>query len=630
MIEFIMQIFLQVVISSLKVSIIVILLLLLTKLIEERYSAGFRYYSWLAVIIIFLIPFNSFGLNYSVELPGSTLHIQKEVQEMFNQISQKAPIYEFEEEISGNGNNEFSSVHNNSKRVEENAVEHTKPLNVAFLIALVWALGAILYFVIHIKRYRFFKKAVKRFSLPLSDTHIKKILEEEQKRLKISKNIPVRISSIADTPLLTGLFRVMLILPNNNYTDDELHFILRHELIHYKRKDIWYQFLTLIFVSLHWFNPFVYLMAHAIEIDGETSCDEAVLKENSYGKRVFYGEMLIAFLKTENQKKSYLTTTFFGGEKAMKKRLTLIASKKLRKKGIAAMAVLMVITVMMSLTAAATTIEFVDSKDMVKNSSNRENTIIMDTSEGYDVFIGCEPIRETNEKIKVPLRTFIVFIDYKIISEEAGKTITISNGNRQIELSANSNKVKINGDSANITKNIIAENDDFYVYIDDIETLFSYKASYDLEKNNVVLTVTDETPEAVKTITPPESLPEDYIAPQRVTVLTQGETITILIDDNPVTYSDAQPFIDEQDRTQVPVRALAEMLNCQVIWNDQTQGVTIIDVDGTVITTKIGDNKIVADGKMIEMDTTAIIINNRTYLPLRFVSEALGFNVFWQ
>ena len=43
-----------------------------------------------------------------------------------------------------------------------------------------------------------------------------------------------------------------------------------------------------------------------------------------------------------------------------------------------------------------------------------------------------------------------------------------------------------------------------------------------------------------------------------------------------------------------------------------------------------GDNKIVANGEMIEMDTTAMIINNRTYLPLRFVSEALGFNVFWE
>ena len=85
MIALIMQIFLQVVISSLKVSIIIILLLLLTKLIEQRYSAGFRYYSWLAVIIIFLIPFNSFGLNYKVELPRSALHIQREAQEMFNQ-----------------------------------------------------------------------------------------------------------------------------------------------------------------------------------------------------------------------------------------------------------------------------------------------------------------------------------------------------------------------------------------------------------------------------------------------------------------------------------------------------------------------------------------------------------------
>ena len=63
---------------------------------------------------------------------------------------------------------------------------------------------------------------------------------------------------------------------------------------------------------------------------------------------------------------------------------------------------------------------------------------------------------------------------------------------------------------------------------------------------------------------------------------------------------------------------------------EKTQGVTIIDVDGTVITTKIGDNKIVANGKMIEMDTTAKIINNRTYLPLRLVSEAFGFNVFWE
>ena len=50
--------------------------------------------------------------------------------------------------------------------------------------------------------------------------------------------------------------------------------LFRHELIHYKRKDILYQLITLIFISLNWYNPFAYIMALAIEIDGETACDE--------------------------------------------------------------------------------------------------------------------------------------------------------------------------------------------------------------------------------------------------------------------------------------------------------------------------------------------------------------------
>ena len=78
------------------------------------------------------------------------------------------------------------------------------------------------------------------------------------------------------------------------------------------------------------------------------------------------------------------------------------------------------------------------------------------------------------------------------------------------------------------------------------------------------------------------------------------------------------------------MRALAEMLNCQVIWNEKTQGVTIIDAEGAVVSIKIGESTMYADGKIVEMDTSAKIINNRTYIPLRFVSEALGFNVFWK
>ncbi len=608
MIELIKECFWQAVISSFKAALVVGILFLLTKPIENRYRAGFRYYSWLAVMLIFLLPIQSIGIRHEIEIPRYQTEAT-EITEQHTPLEMTDMVIEESHETVG-------------------LPQRAKP-DIVFLVALVWMVGAALYVSIHIKRYYDFKKMVIRTARPLTEARVKAILGEEQTRLGVRKRPIVRISPIADTPLLTGIFRAMLILPSRDYTDDELHLILRHELIHYKRSDILYQCLTLLFLSLHWFNPFAHWMARAIEIDGETSCDEAVLDHEPYETRVFYGEMLIRFLKSQTQKKSYLTTTFFGGETAMKKRLTLIASKQKRKKGVAAMAVLAAMTILLSLTAAASTVEIVDSREMVKNSSNRENTVIMDTKDGYDVFIGCEPVRESDGTVSVPLKSFLVFIDYTFVSEDA-ETVVISNGNREIRLSINSKTAAVDGKTLILIKDFVCEDDEYYLPLEDIETLFSYRVSYDPQKNNVVLTVTDETPEAVKKIVPPTVRPEDSVKPMKVTVLTQENTPSIFVEDSLVTFTDALPFIDEAGRTQVPVRRFAETLNCQVTWNPQTRGVTIIADDGTVITTKIGDKTLFVGGNRIEMDTTARIVGNRTYLPLRFLSEALRFNVFWE
>ena len=137
-------------------------------------------------------------------------------------------------------------------------------------LSVIWLIGAVLFLILHIKRYFSFKRAVKRISSPLCDESTADILESEKQKLKITSDIPVRVSSAADTPMLVGIIHPFIILSENEFSDDELHFIFRHELIHYKRKDILYQLITLIFISLNWYNPFAYIMARAIEIDGET------------------------------------------------------------------------------------------------------------------------------------------------------------------------------------------------------------------------------------------------------------------------------------------------------------------------------------------------------------------------
>lgn len=350
--EILKRVFLQNTFTSLKAAAVIILLFALTKPIAKRYTAGFRYYSWLVIMLIFLIPFGAMGISYTVDFPTVTDKVNTlTVSEWY---SKNVPDYSFEEEYQS-----YNRVESESGDGEAEYVPVTKtavmktPVDIAEILSIIWLLGAIIYFALHIGRYIEFKRGLKRLCCNIDDNRVYSELESEKQRLGISENIRIKLFPVTDTPMLTGLFHPEIILPHTDYTDDELRLIFRHELFHYKRKDILYQFITLVFISLHWFNPFVYLMAKAVEIDGETSCDEKTLDGKAYEERVFYGEMLLKFLKTSTQKKSYMTTTFFGGKKGMKKRLDLIKNKTMRKKGTAAMAAVMSITVLLSISAAA-------------------------------------------------------------------------------------------------------------------------------------------------------------------------------------------------------------------------------------------------------------------------------------
>lgn len=83
------------------------------------------------------------------------------------------------------------------------------------------------------------------------------------------------------------------------------------------------------------------------------------------------------------------------------------------------------------------------------------------------------------------------------------------------------------------------------------------------------------------------------------------------------------------DRTLVPVRFISESLGGVVGWDEATETVTI-DIDGRQIVLKIGDSNIVVDGTATAMDVAAETIHDRTMIPLRALVEVgLNKNVFW-
>lgn len=108
-----------------------------------------------------------------------------------------------------------------------------------------------------------------------------------------------------------------------------------------------------------------------------------------------------------------------------------------------------------------------------------------------------------------------------------------------------------------------------------------------------------------------------------------GDTVTVNVGGIPVTFTDAKPFVDANNRTQIPVRAVAEMLDCSVDWNGDNKTATITNENGDIIKLTLDSDIMIVSDKQIKMDTAAIIKDNRTYIPVRFVAEALGMEVEW-
>lgn len=91
--------------------------------------------------------------------------------------------------------------------------------------------------------------------------------------------------------------------------------------------------------------------------------------------------------------------------------------------------------------------------------------------------------------------------------------------------------------------------------------------------------------------------------------------------------NDVEPVI-RNGRTMIPIRTVAEALGATVSWNADKKEVSI-KKGSTSVKVVIGASRAKVNGKELAIDSPAFIENGRTYLPVRFVSEALGASVEW-
>lgn len=103
--------------------------------------------------------------------------------------------------------------------------------------------------------------------------------------------------------------------------------------------------------------------------------------------------------------------------------------------------------------------------------------------------------------------------------------------------------------------------------------------------------------------------------------------ITVYVDGEKLNFD--QPPIIKDDRTLVPMRKIFEALDAEVFWDEPSQSVTAVSGDD-VILLYIGQADLYKNGQVVyTMPVPAQIINDRTLVPLRAVAESLGCEVAW-
>ena len=109
---------------------------------------------------------------------------------------------------------------------------------------------------------------------------------------------------------------------------------------------------------------------------------------------------------------------------------------------------------------------------------------------------------------------------------------------------------------------------------------------------------------------------------------TENGKVTVMLDGTEVQFPDAQPFIDTRDRTLVPIRFVSEAMGAEVSWEQDTD-TAVIKKDGDTVRYTIGSMKAYLNNEVIVFDTYGILKEDRTFVPLRFISEMLGCDVDW-
>lgn len=238
------------------------------------------------------------------------------------------------------------------------AVRSPSPVDWMLLLSILWLAGAAVVLLRNISSYREVLRGITRAGVPLTDGPEREQLDRCLAACGMCRRVRLCRSAAVDTPLLAGVFRPVIVLPDTALSPEDLRHIFSHELTHCRRNDLAYKWLAVLACALHWFNPAVYLMLRSINRLCELSCDQCVIAGYDAAERRQYMQTILRMLSASVGCRRTVTTAMSVGGRMIEKRLRLIQRNRQIRRGAkyagAALTVLLTVgTGILSVTACA-------------------------------------------------------------------------------------------------------------------------------------------------------------------------------------------------------------------------------------------------------------------------------------
>lgn len=329
--------------ASVAGGICIILFILISPLFRERYRVKYKKAVWLLIALRLCIPISTsiFLQLFTVQMPVYVLGTRGD-----GQASGNANHLPTDDPAAGDfmeGTLSENGMKNGVNKVDS-------PLKSRYytswdIMVVLWSCGSIAVLSYYLLGHVIFYRKMLHKSESCANKGILAAAARISKELGLRRVPQIRMIKDGQTgPFTVGVFRNIIVLPDTDYQEKDLQYIIKHELVHCADKDTLLKALFVIINAVHWFNPLVWLMKELISQDMELECDEKVLSAASKEERKEYVEVLMSWIGAERPGKPVLSTGYMHDVKFIKKRFSNIFNTQ-KKSGKLAVGIIVVLLV---------------------------------------------------------------------------------------------------------------------------------------------------------------------------------------------------------------------------------------------------------------------------------------------